>query len=112
MAGRGGTKDFGEGMKCFCEGALGPPECSGAIRSIGPHRNVIEVENRSPQVQSLGLKSKASLSLGECERKERQCLLGLRTGSRSPFPGPFYFLDCGERDPEGGRTAPTHRQGP
>lgn len=64
-----------------------------------------------PQVQSLGLKSKASPFLGECGRREHRCLLRLGAGSRSQFPGPFYFLDCQERDPEGRRTAPPHWQG-
>lgn len=60
-----------------------------------------------PQVQSLGLKSKASPFLGECGRREHRCLLRQGAGSRSQFPGPFFFLGCRERDPEGKDGSPT-----
>ena len=104
-----GGVDKGFAGKGFCEGASGLQQAE----HRAPPKNQRQGRNPVwPQVQSLGLKSKARPRDRSVGRRKDGRLPRQRTGLRSEFPGPFSSLGCRKGDPGSLRTAPVPWPGP
>lgn len=104
-----GGVDKGFAGKGFCEGASGLQQAE----HRAPPKNQRQGRNPVwPQVQSLGLKSKARPRDRSVGRRKHGRLPRQRTGLRSEFPGPFSSLGCRKGDPGSLRTAPVPWPGP
>lgn len=97
-------------VKCFCEGATKAPRLlRGSLKSIEPHRNVLLRRKTDLSTSSVsGPEIQGQPIPGRMWEKGTQMSSPTGgAGSRSQFPGPFFFLDCRERDPEGKDGSPT-----